>query len=137
MECRVSKRFIDREKIVAGAFDVLVLGSSFYLSCVLLAIQADSNILMKTSLYAIIVFLSVTIGKWLLRPSLKFASETVRMMIIRAIGLLFGAIIMVLYGYITPELGEHVFAIVLASIMAFFIFGTLTPLLNTRRNPVQ
>ena len=133
----MNKGIICREKIVAGAFDVLVLGASFYLSCILLSVPLDSNILMESSMYALIVFLSVTIGKWLLNSSLNFASETVRMMIIRAVGLVFGAIIMFLYGYIAPVLGEHVFAIVLASFTAFIVFGTLSPLLQTRRNPLQ
>ena len=128
---------ICREKIVAGAFDILVLGASFYLSCILLSVQLDSNILMESFVFALIVFLSVTIGKWLLSSSLNFASEAVKMMIIRAVGLVFGAIIMSLYGFITPELGEHLFAIVLASFTAFFVFGTLSPLLKTRRNPLQ
>ena len=133
----MNKGIICREKIVAGTFDILVLGACFYLSCILLSVQLGSNILMVSFMYALIVFLSVTIGKWLLNSSLSFASETVRMMIIRAVGLIFGAIIMSLYGSITPVLSEHVFAIVLASFTAFIVFGTLSPLLQTRRNPLQ
>ncbi len=87
-------------------------------------------------MYASIVLLTVVVGKRLLSSTLTSAGRVVKMIIINAMGLFIGAIIMLIFGYIFPELGGFTVAVMLASVMAFFVFGTLSPLLRPDRHSV-
>jgi hypothetical protein len=69
----------------------------------------------------------------MLSASFPSAGRVVKTIIINATGLFFGAIIVLIFGYIFPELGEFTVAVLLASVMAFFVFGTLSPLLRSDR----
>lgn len=125
---------IKREAISEKTINFIILGGSFYLSCFLLSIQVESNLIIQTFLYAGIVLLAVSIGKRMLSSTFNSAGRVVKMIIINATGLFIGAIIMLIFGYIFPELGEFTVAVVLASVMAFFVFGTLSPLLRSDRH---
>ncbi len=122
------------DTITENTISFIILGGSFYLSCILLSIQVESNLIIHTFLYACIVLLAVTLGKRLLSSAFTSAGSVVKTIIINATGLFIGVIIMLIFGYIFPELGEFTVAVVLASVMAFFVFGTLSPLLRSDRH---
>jgi len=122
------------DTITENTFNFIILGGSFYLSCFLLSIKVESNLIIHTFIYAGIVLLAVSIGKRMLSASFTSAGRVVKTIIINATGLFIGAIIMLIFGYIFPELGEFTLAVVLASVMAFFVFGTLSPLLRSDRH---
>ena len=122
------------DAITEKTISFLIPGCSFYLSCFLLSIQVESNLIIHTFIYACIVLLAVTLGKRMLSATFTSAGRVVKTIIINATGLFIGAIIMLIFGYIFPELGEFTVAVVLASVMAFFVFGTLSPLLRSERH---
>ena len=126
----------ETDSIAVRIIDFMVLGGSFYLACFLLSIPVADNLIFQTFMYASIVLLAVTMGKRFLFSNFTSAGRVVKMIIINATGLFIGAIIMLIFGYIFPELGGFTVAIVLASVMAFFVFGTLSPLLRTERHSV-
>ena len=126
----------ESDTITNKIIDFMVLGSSFYLACFLLSIPVASNLIIPTLLYACIVLLSVAFGKHLLSSAITPSGRVVKMIIINATGLFIGAIIMLVFGYIFPELGGFTVAVALASVMAFFVFGTLSPLLRSDRHTV-
>ena len=119
------------DTITEKTINFIILGGSFYLSCFLLSIQVESNLIIQTFIYACVVLLAVTLGKRMLSSTFTSAGRVVKMIIINATGLIIGAIIMLIFGYIFPELGGFAVAVVLASVMAFFVFGTLSPLLKS------
>ena len=125
---------IESDPVTNKIIDFMVLGSSFYLACFLLSIPVASNLIIPTLMYTCVVLLAVTLGKRILSATFKTAGRVVKMIIINATGLFIGAIIMLIFGYIFPELGEFTVAVVLASVMAFFVFGTLSPLLRSDRH---
>ncbi len=124
----------NNDTITVNTINFIILGGSFYLSCILLSIQVESNLIIHTFIYAGIVLLAVSIGKRMLSATFTSAGRVVKTIIINATGLFIGAIIMLIFGYIFPELGEFTVAVVLASVMAFFVFGTLSPLLRSDRH---
>ncbi len=126
---------MDNSDTVTGkTINFIILGCSFYLACFLLSIQVESNLIIQTFMYACVVLLAVSIGKRMLSSTFTSAGRVVKTIIINATGLFIGAIIMLILGYIFPELGEFTVAVVLASVMAFFVFGTLSPLLRSDRH---
>ncbi len=125
------------DTITENTIRFIILGGSFYLSCFLLSIQVESNLIIHTFLYACIILLAVSIGKRMLSSTFTSTGRVVKTIIINTTGLFIGAIIMLILGYIFPELGEFTVAVVLASVMAFFVFGTLSPLLRSDRHSVS
>ncbi len=121
----------EMDAIAVRIIDFIVLGGSFYLACFLLSIPVADNLIIQAFMYASSVLLAVMVGKRLLSSTLTSAGRVVKIIIINAMGLFIGAIIMLIFGYIFPELGEFTVAVVLASLMAFFVFGTLSPLLKS------
>ena len=130
MDCSEIKRDTISEKTI----NFIILGGSFYLACFLLSFQAESNLIIHTFIYACVLLLAVSIVKRLLFSTFTSAGRVVKTIIINATGLFIGAIIMLIFGYVFPELGEFTVAVVLASVMAFFVFGTLSPLLRSGRH---
>ena len=120
--------------ITENIINFIILGGSFYLSCILLSIQVEKNLIIYTFIYAGIVLLAVSIGKRMLSASFTSAGRVVKTIIINATGLFIGVIIMLIFGYIFSEFGEFTAAVVFASVMAFFVFGTLSPLLRSDRH---
>ncbi len=127
----------NRDTITEKSINFIILGCSFYLSCILLSIQAESNLIIHTFIYAGIAQLAMSFGKRTLAANFTSTGSTgrvVKTIIINATGLFIGAIIMLIFGYIFPDLGEFTVAVILASVMAFFVFGTLSPLLRSDRH---
>jgi len=124
------------DTITEKTIKFIILGCSFYLSCFLLSIQVERILIIHTFIYACIILLAVSIGKRMLSSTFTSAGRVVKTIIINATGLIIGVIIMLILGYIFPELGEFTVAVVLASVMAFFVFGTLSPLLRSDRHSV-
>lgn len=122
------------DTITENTISFIILGCSFYLACFLLSIQVERNLIIHTFIYACVVLLAVSIGKRILSANFTSAGRVVKTIIINATGLFIGAIIMLIFGYIFPELGGFTVAVVLASVMAFFVFGTLSPLLRSDRH---
>ena len=114
------------DTIAVRFIDFMVLGGSFYLACFLLSIPVANNLIIQTFVYASTVLLVVVVGKRLLSNSLTSAGGVVKMIIINAIGLFIGAIIMLIFGYIFPELSGFAVAVVLASMMAFFVLERIS-----------
>ena len=122
------------DTITGKTISFIILGGSFYLACFLLSIQVERILIIHTFIYACIILLAVSIGKRMLSSTFTSAGRVVKTIIINATGLIIGAIIMLIFGYIFPELGEFTVAVLLASVMAFFVFGTLSPLLSSDRH---
>lgn len=124
------------DTITEKSINFIILGCSFYLSCILLSIQIESNLIIHPFIYAGIAQLAMSFGKRTLAANFTSTGRVVKTIIINATGLFIGAIIMLISGYIFPELGGFSVAVVLASVMAFFVFGTLSPLLRFDRHSV-
>jgi len=116
--------------IVARVIDFIVLGLTFYLTCSILSIHAGSDIFLLTVVYSGVILLSVRIGKHLLSPVFSSLSTALKLMLNNAAGLLIGVCTMLILGFIIPGFSEFSVAIIIASVMAFFILGTLSPLVR-------
>ena len=117
-------------KIIARAVDFIVLGFTFYVTCSILSVDTASNIFLLTIVYSGVILVSVRIGKHLLSPVFSSLNTVLKLMLNNAMGLLIGASIMLVLGFIIPGFSEFSVAIIIASVMAFFILGTLSPLIR-------
>ena len=119
-----------QNSIVSRTIDFVVLGCTFYASCLLLSVPVNYNTVLHTLLYATVILVSVRLGRRCLSSAFESVNSVVKLMLCNATGLLAGAIIMLILGSIIPALGEIAIAVIFASVMAFFVLGTISPLLK-------
>ncbi len=124
---------IDQNKqnlIISRIIDFMVLGCTFYISCMLLSVPLSGNTIFHTLIYATVILVSVRLGGYFLSAILLSASSVVKLMLCNATGLLIGGIVMFVLGSMVPGLNGSAVVVVFASVMAFFVLGTISPLLK-------
>ena len=119
-----------QNSIVSRIIDFVVLGCTFYASCLLLSIPVNNYIAVHALLYATVILVSVRLGRRILSSAFASVNGVVKLMLCNATGLLAGATIMLIVGNMIPEFGRIAVAVVFASVMAFFVLGTISPLLK-------
>ena len=124
-------------KIAVKAYDFAVLGITFCAACSMLSIQVSNDILLLAVVYSCIIMTSVSIGKYLISLSFSSLSTVLKLMLNNVSGLMIGASFMLILGLFIPGLSDFSLIIIVASVMAFFVFGTLSPLikLDMRTHP--
>ena len=127
----------EQQTLLTGIVDFLAVGCTFYVSCELLSVWGSGDILLYTLLYASVIMFSVKLGFICLSSLLKAANGTVRFMLCNAAGLALGAGAMLTLGVFVPELARDSIVIFFASFMAFFVLGTLSPLLKSSGNDIH
>ncbi len=129
---------IDRHKqntMKSRAIDFAILGCTFFVSSMLLSAPLNGNTLVHTLLYATVILVSVRLGWYFLSAVSLSVNSVVKLMLCNATGLLGGGIIMLVLGnMVIPGFNELVKVVVFASVMAFFILGTVSPLLKKSAN---
>ena len=119
-----------QNSIVSRTIDFVVLGCTFYASCLLLSIPVTNNTVIHSLLYATVILVSVRLGRRFLSSAFASINSVVKLMLCNATGLVAGATIMLVVGSMIPEFGDVAVAVVFASVMAFFVLGTISPLLK-------
>jgi len=122
-----------KSNIDSKIIDFIVLGITFYVTCSILSVHADNQILLLTVVYPSVILVSVKVGKYMLSPVFSSLNTVVKLMLDNAAGLLIGAIIMLILGFIIPGFSQFTVAIIVASIMAFFVLGTLSPVIKPNK----
>lgn len=127
-----NKEFL-HNKIAITTVNLVVLGLTFYFICMTLSFHTDSDILLLAILYASVVHISVKLGKHMFSTVVPSLSTILKLMLNNAIGLLIGASFMLILALIIPGFSKFSAAIVIASIMAFFVLGTLSSLIRSEK----
>lgn len=123
-------------KLFNRFIDFTVLASTFYLSCLLLSVEIDSGLLIQILAYSTIVLIFVRLCKRVIVGHWKSLSALNRQILGNAAGILIGTCVMlVLLKFLTGS-AEIFVALIFSSVMAFFVLGTLSPLVNKKTTSV-
>jgi len=128
---------IRNSDLVIKYIDFFVLGATFSITCSILPDSVGGDVLLLTVLYSVILFASVRIGRHILSRGSSSLSAVLKLMLNNAVGLSIGAGIMLVLGLVIPGLGQFSAVIIIATIMAFFVLGTLSPLISFDRRVHQ
>ncbi len=121
----------NRQNIIRSRFiDFFALGCTFYASCLLLSVPLSGETLFYTLVYATVILISVRLGRYLLSTVFTSMNIVARKMLCNAAGLLVGGIAMFELGSMVLKLNEMAVVVVFSSVMAFFVLGTISPLLH-------
>ena len=116
----------------ARLLDFTVICAAFFLSCSLLAMNLQPDFLALATLYTLVCLCAVHLGKRLLSHDKAANNSILRMALGNAVGLALGSVILFSLQISIPVIAEYSIAIVLASVMAFFMLGTISPLIGTK-----
>ena len=108
--------------------DFTVLGAAFYISCMLLSAGSGGSLFIRLLAYSTILLTFVRLSKRAIANYCKSIGESTRKIIGNAIGVLIGTCIMLLLANMLSNSSDFTPAIILSSVMAFFVLGTLCPL---------
>ena len=110
--------------------DFTVLGATFYVSCMLLSVELGSSFFFQTLAYSTILLVFVRLSKRTVASYNKSIGETIRQILGNATGILVGTCVVLLLGKILSARGDILVAVILSGVMAFFVLGTLCPLVH-------
>ena len=110
--------------------DFAVLVATFYVSCMLLSVELGSSFFFQTLAYSTILLVFVRLSKRTVASYNKSTGETIRQILGNATGILVGTCVVLLLGKILSARGDIFVAVILSGIMAFFVLGTLCPLVH-------
>ena len=117
-----------KPQLLTYLINFVILGTTFYVSCSVFAIQSYGNLLVNSLFYASVVLVCMRIGRLLVASMSLDKSRILYTVLVNATGILIGAALLLLLGNVIPNMDVSVIAIVISSVIAFFVLGTLSPL---------
>ena len=110
--------------------DFTVLGATFYISCMLLSVEPGGSLFIHMLAYSTILLTFVGLSRRAIANCCKSIGESTRKILGNAIGVLIGTCIMLLLAKLLSNNSDFTPAIILSGAMAFFVLGTLCPLVH-------
>jgi hypothetical protein len=110
--------------------DFVVLDATFYVSCMLLSVELGGSLFFHMLAYSTILLAFVLLSKRAIANYYKSIGESTRKILGNAIGILIGTCIMLLLEKLLSSHSDFTVAIILSGVMAFFVLGTLCPLVH-------
>jgi len=119
------------------ATDLLALVISFLLFASLLYSGMDDEYLIRSILiYVILVFICLRLCKRLFFVMLIHKSRVLCILLGNISGLAVGTILVLIIMQFLPSLEEKAIAIIASSVLAFFILGTISPLVKSSQRDI-
>jgi hypothetical protein len=110
--------------------DFVVLSATFYVSCMLLSVELGGGLFFHMLAFSTILLAFVRLSKRAVANYNKSIGENTRQILGNAIGILIGTCTMLLLEKLLSNHSDFIVAIILSSVMAFFVLGTLGPLVH-------
>ncbi len=112
----------------------IVLGCTFYASSAILGFEGEGFLWLQSLLYASITVASIRLGRFGLALVTRSQSRILYTVLVNATGIFLGVVFIMIMRALIPDLTVSIIVVVVASIIAFFILGTISPFfLSDRR----
>jgi len=116
--------------------DLCVLSASFLLFAYLTGYENLSQLLTDMLFYVSVVFISLRLCKRYIFKHIQSNSRISMVLLGNVTGLIFGALAAISVESFFPGNGEIILVVVFSSILAFFILGTLSPMVKSSHNDI-
>ena len=110
--------------------DFVVLGVSFFASCMFFSVDLEIDLLFQVISYATILLVCVRLCKRAIVSYDKSIGEFSRQILGNAIGIFIGSCLVLVLAKLVLAGGEIFVAVIFSSVMSFFILGTLSPIVH-------
>ncbi len=121
-------------QLIDRLVDFSVFGVTFFISCLLLSVELGILMLLQVLIYATVLLACVRVGKGLVTRYGRPTGTISRHIVGNAGGIFFGTSVMLLLQKLFAVSGDLAVVLVFSGIMAFFILGTLSPLIYNNRS---
>ena len=111
--------------------DLIVLASSFLLLAMITGPGSIQQVAADLVLYVVVVFISLRICKRLVFEYVHSSRRIITVLLGNVSGLILGALLVILLDQLLPGIGESALIVIFSSILAFFILGTLSPMVKS------
>ncbi len=111
--------------------DLLVLIVSFLLFVALMDLKVTSQLLVEMSFYVSVVFICLRFARRFIFENFHYKTRVLKVLLGNISGLVSGVVMIILVGQLIPVFSQSVVVVVFSSILAFFILGTLSPLIKS------
>jgi len=124
------------EKIRSSCFysriiDLIVLATSFLLLAAITGFGSFEQVVIDLVFYVAVVFISLRVCKRIVFEYIHTSRRITSVLLGNISGLILGAFSVILLDQLFPGLGESALIVILSSILAFFILGTLSPMVKS------
>ena len=132
----MSNPTIKTSSLYSRLVDLLVLAVSFLLFAYITEYESQSQLWIDLFFYVSVVFISLRLSKRFIFERIHTENRIACVLLGNITGLLFGAVLAILLESFFPGNGEVILVVVFSSIMAFFILGTLSPMVKSSHNDI-
>ncbi len=109
--------------------DLIVLSASFLLFVFLLDIRITQQVMIEFALYVTILFVCLRLARRIAFTRLKYSKRVFNAVLGNISGLVTGSLLVLLANQFFSVVNEMVGIVICASVLAFFVLGTLSPLI--------
>jgi hypothetical protein len=122
---------IDAKKIncLNLVVNFLVLGFTFFLSCLLLSVGAEGDLFLQTVFYAATLVAFVCLTNWIAMRDNTVMNSLTRKIFSNAVGIMIGTCVILVFENLFATGSDFIAAVIFSGVTAFFILGTLAPLI--------
>ena len=117
-------------RVLNRVVDFVVLSVTFFLSTLLFSVTSGSTLLLQILAYSTILLVCVRLSKRAIVSYKRSIGEASRQILGNGAGILIGTCIMLVLEILVLASDGILVAVIFSSVMAFFILGTLSPILH-------
>ena len=131
-------RIIKKSSLWSRAMDISVLSISYLLfSYIAESGSIDvQQLLINMIFYVGIVFITLRLGKRILFDLIKSKSRILCILLGNVAGLTIGTLLAMLLEQFFPGVSERAVVVIFSSVLAFFILGTLSPMVKSSHRDI-
>jgi hypothetical protein len=108
----------------------VVLGTTFYISCMIASVEAEGSLFLHWLAYSTILLAFLRLSRRAIANYYDLSGKSLGQVLGNAIGILIGTYIMLLFEKLFSTQSDFNAAIILSGVMAFFVLGTICPLMH-------
>jgi hypothetical protein len=124
---------INKSCFISRITDLVVLAASYLLFSFMTGRLPTGELIINLLVYVSIVFVCLRLAKRLTFRYLPEAPRVVSILLGNIAGLMSGSLLVGIFCDLMPGVQEFFLAVLLSSVLAFFILGTLSPMIKSSR----
>lgn len=116
--------------------DIIVLSVSFLLFAMMMEYVSLTSLFIDLFLYVVVVFVCLQVGRRIILEYVHSSKRFVNILTGNIAGLIIGGLLVFIINLLVPGIKESMVVVVFSSIMAFFILGTLSPMVKSSHRDI-
>ena len=127
----MSPSVISKSSFGSRLADLSVLTVSFLLFVGLMDMRLTAHVLFDLFTYVIVVFVCLRLARRLIFDNMHYTKRIFKILLGNISGLVTGVLLILMADQLLPFITQSFIIVTLASVLAFFILGTLSPLIKS------